>query len=105
MRSSTNLLRGSVLICASTSGKDEGENTAMQGLVRGHAYTVQSVLKVEGIRLPRLRNPWGKFEWAGDWSDASQLWDQHKKAKLQCGGGEVKDEGLFWMEWKDFRQH
>ena len=98
-------VRQEFLICASTSGKDEGESTATQGLVRGHAYTVQSVLKVEGIRLLRLRNPWGKFEWTGDWSDASPLWDQHKKAKLECRGGEVKDDGFFWMEWKDFRQH
>ena len=66
-------VRQEFLICASTSGKDEGESTAKQGLVRGHAYTVQSVLKVEGMRLLRLHNPCGKFEWTGDWSDASPL--------------------------------
>jgi hypothetical protein len=38
--------RQEFLICTSTSGKDEGESTAKQGLVQGRAYTVQSVLKV-----------------------------------------------------------
>jgi hypothetical protein len=41
------------LICAGTSGTDEGESTAMQGLVQGHAYTIQSVLKVDGFKMLR----------------------------------------------------
>jgi len=93
------------LICAGTSGSDEGESTAKQGLVQGHAYTVQSVVKVDGFSMLRLRNPWGKFEWTGDWSDGSALWGQHKKVKSKCKGGEVIDDGFFWMEWGDFRQH
>ena len=93
------------LICASTHGTDEGERTALQGLVQGHAYTVQSVVKVEGLRMLRLRNPWGQFEWTGEWSDASPLWEQHGAVKAKCRGGEVKDDGFFWMEWRDFRRH
>ena len=30
-----------------------------------------------------------EFEWTGDWSDGSPLWDQHKKVKNKCKGGEV----------------
>ena len=59
------------LICAGTSGEDEGEATANQGLVQGHAYTIQSVKKVGDFRMLRLRNPWGKFEWTGDVSTAT----------------------------------
>ena len=45
----------------------------MQGLVQGHAYTIQSVVKVDGFKMLRLRNPWGKFEWTGDWSDGARF--------------------------------
>lgn len=27
----------------------------------------------------QLRNPWGTFEWQGDWSDGSDLWKQYPK--------------------------
>ena len=41
------------LICAGTAGTDEGESTATQGLVQGHAYTIQSVVNVDGFRMLR----------------------------------------------------
>ena len=28
-------------------------------------------------KMVRLRNPWGVFEWKGDWGDHSKLWEQH----------------------------
>ena len=29
---------------------------------------------LSGIRLCRLRNPWGHYSWNGEWSDASDIW-------------------------------
>ena len=44
-----------------------------------------------------LRNPWGDFEWNGDWSDNSDLWTDD--IKKQCGYND--DTGLFWMSYQD----
>ena len=30
----------------------------------------------------QLRNPWGSFEWKGDWGDGSDMWTQHPNAKV-----------------------
>jgi len=53
------------------------------GLVTGHAYAVISVMEVENdgetLNLLRIRNPWGKGEWTGDWSDKSELWTDDLK--------------------------
>jgi len=44
------------------------------GLVDAHAYSLISarIIKLSNGRTERLcliRNPWGKKEWTGDWSD------------------------------------
>ncbi len=51
------------------------------GLVAGHAYTLLACLEVNGVKLVRLRNPWGGREWEGDWSDRSPLWTRHMKVR------------------------
>ena len=45
----------------------------LSGLIPGHAYTLLSAHEANGVRLLRLRNPWGDHEWTGDWSDKSPL--------------------------------
>ena len=49
------------------------------GIVGDHAYTLLSALEIRdaygnGVKLVRMRNPWGEGEWKGDWSDYSDLW-------------------------------
>lgn len=63
----------------SSSNDFEGETE--MGLIKGHAYSVTAVQKVrlrkkrlscvksEKLFMIRLRNPWGKSEWNGAWSD------------------------------------
>lgn len=46
------------------------------GLVSGHAYSVIDVVHSHGYKLIKLRNPWGRGEWEGDWSDKSALWSK-----------------------------
>jgi len=50
-------------------------------------------------KLIKLRNPWGDFEWKGDWGDDSDLWTP--ALKKQLGWTDVND-GTFWMCLNDF---
>jgi hypothetical protein len=91
----------------SSAGSSDTKEDSNHGIVPGHAYTFRAVAEVGGVRLVQLRNPWGSFEWTGDWSDDSPLWKQHPKVASACGvslegAAAGADDGLFWMSWEDF---
>ena len=87
--------RNSCVVCASTPGTDTftegGGPSQAHGLVPGHAYTVIQVRRIKngpyrGSRVLQIRNPWGKFEWGGRWSDSSP--------ELQACQSELDDDGI-----------
>jgi len=93
------------LICASTPGEDrwteEGEPLdELGGLVPGHAYSVIQVKEHRNTKLLNLRNPWGHFEWKGEWSDNSPLWT--KEMREEINPNLDAEDGSFWMAYKDF---
>jgi hypothetical protein len=53
------------------------------GLVDAHAYSLISAREIKAksgrVKLVQVRNPWGKKEWGGDWSDNSNLWTKETK--------------------------
>lgn len=83
------------------------ERDEATGLVRGHAYSVIAAKRVKSrqeFELVQLRNPWGKFEWKGDWSDESQMWEDFPDVKEKLGFSK-DDDGSFWMSFADFSRH
>lgn len=56
------------LMCASSHGKSD-VNVSQLGIVEAHAYSILDAVELDGTQLLELRNPWGKQEWKGEWSD------------------------------------
>ncbi|XP_047459633.1 calpain-2 catalytic subunit-like [Mugil cephalus] len=97
---------GSLLGCSIevSSAYDTEMVTALK-LVKGHAYSLTGAEEVnfQGklVELVRVRNPWGKVEWTGPWSDGSMEWKHvspDDKAKLN----HVGEDGEFWLPYSDF---
>ncbi|XP_063047492.1 calpain-2 catalytic subunit-like [Engraulis encrasicolus] len=97
----------SLLGCAIDGQKTEA--VTAQKLVKRHSYSVtgaQVVHQVSGrdVELIRIRNPWGKVEWNGAWSDGSDEWDRisaDDRAKLS----HASEDGEFWMSYSDFMKN
>ena len=95
--------QGYLLGAGSPVGKSDSEADASPwGIVQSHAYSVLSVVAVDGLQLINVRNPWGRSEWTGDWSDKSPLWTRRLKSKVNYVD---RDDGAFWMAWSDFCQN
>eukprot|EP00916_Digyalum_oweni_P016854 GHVL01027663.1.p1 GENE.GHVL01027663.1~~GHVL01027663.1.p1 ORF type:complete len:453 (-),score=81.63 GHVL01027663.1:342-1700(-) len=73
----------------------------MGGLISGHAYSILQVRENHHRRFVQLRNPWGKGEWKGPWSDSSTLWKDNPSIAKSLKFSPA-DDGAFWMEWSDF---
>ncbi|KAL8393228.1 hypothetical protein RB595_003137 [Gaeumannomyces hyphopodioides] len=76
-------------------GRGVGER---KGIVELHAYSVMRAVEIEGQRLVLLKNPWGKHEWKGPWSDGSKEWTPEWLSRL---GHRFGDDGAFWIAYED----
>ncbi|KLU88676.1 hypothetical protein MAPG_07661 [Magnaporthiopsis poae ATCC 64411] len=76
-------------------GRGLGER---KGIVELHAYSVMKAVEIEGQRLVLLKNPWGKHEWKGPWSDGSKEWTPEWLSRL---GHRFGDDGAFWIAYED----
>ena len=79
---------GFLMGCANTvidplNNQVQGEGD--MGILNNHAYAIQQIKDVDGLKLIRIRNPWGKAEWKGRFSDGSKIWDSYRglKGKLE----------------------
>jgi len=81
----------------SESGLDPSNKA---GLVPGHAYSLIEAKEGCGVKLVRLRNPWGRFEWKGAYCDNDTRWTKDKIAHFKPVFAD--DDGMFWMEYTTF---
>ncbi|XP_074654273.1 calpain-B-like isoform X2 [Tubulanus polymorphus] len=86
-----------------------GEVLLPNGLYAGHAYSITGMATVtdnagERTRLIRCRNPWGRGEYKGAFSDSSTAWDSipdEEKEKLHLVD---REDGEFWMPFEDWKE-
>jgi hypothetical protein len=69
-----------------------------KGIQEKHAYSIMEAKEVDDHRLLKLRNPWGRTEYNGPWSDGSAEWTPEIMQKLNHRFG---DDGVFWISYED----
>jgi len=98
----------STLLIASISYDKESKRPLRlrNGLTSQTAYSVTGLARVRSSRgevpLVRLRNPWGRGEWNGPWSERSWEWDSLSDRDKELLSVRVRNEGEFWMSFEDF---
>lgn len=92
-----------------SAGSTENAKDALEkiGLIGNHSYGLINVVEFRDkfddvVKLVKLRNPWGDFEWNGDWSDDSQCWTPETK---QLTGWTSEDDGTFFMCLEDLKRY
>lgn len=98
------MIGGSIHLPERSAGRPEVRRS--NGLYMGHAYSVTALSVVpwkgRNVRLLRLRNPWGRKEWTGPWSDVSdeiRNLPMELKKKLNIV---IEEDGEFWISYDDF---
>lgn len=93
------------MITAGCCADNEAEIAYLRnkGLIAEHSYGIIKATRVKDkqgnmVDLCQVRNPWGKFEWTGRWSDKSDCWTPELRKKLDVVS---RNDGLFWMDFED----
>ncbi|KAG1714487.1 Calpain [Nymphon striatum] len=96
----------STLLAASILIDNKQQLRLRNGLITQHAYSITGLAKVHiktgEVLLVRLRNPWGKGEWNGPWSDRSWEWDSLSNRDRDVLSVRIRNDGEFWMSFEDF---
>jgi len=97
-----NQKEGFLMGCSSTHPSAGAESETAMGILLNHAYGILVVKEVDGHKLLRIRNPWGRREWKGRWSDGAKEWNaKYRRAFNQVDA----DDGTFHICFEDFCRH
>ncbi|CAI5442119.1 unnamed protein product [Caenorhabditis angaria] len=92
---------GFIMCCSiGKDGEIKDEELRAKGLLENHAYSILDVDDQYGFRLLRIRNPWGRFVWNGDWSNNWPNWPAEMRDNLLTN--RIQETGAFWIELGDF---
>jgi len=75
-------------------------NSTVDGLTGNLSYSVVRAVECNGKRFVVLRDPWGRAEWDGPWSDGSKEWTLEWLDRLDEIGHDFSGNGQFVMECK-----
>ncbi|KAF4669060.1 hypothetical protein FOL46_001649 [Perkinsus olseni] len=91
--------------CGFVDGVGKEEYEAM-GLFSEHCYTILKVVALDGLRLLKLRNPWGSRVWRGPYGPSSDEWTPELQSQLQSATQEPPTgQGIFWISLADLRRY
>ena len=94
-----NDLNNNILTCI-TKKDDDIENF---GLVSFHSCSIiktcEKIIKGKKIKLIQIRNPWGKKEWNGKYSN---YYLEKNPDIMKYFNNEKRDNGIFWIEYNDY---
>jgi len=97
---------GYIITSASLAGTGNHFNMSAGGISNGHAYSVLDAREFrdysKNIKLIKVRNPWGRVEWKGDYNDNCRNWTPELK-KFFGFNEQAKDDGVFYMTFEDFK--
>lgn len=88
------------MISCFSGSKEEKLNE--KGLLQKHTYALLDVYEYNGVRLLKLRNPWGKMEFKGNYSEKSEKWTTELKRKV---GFAQAEDGMFFMTDDEFKNY
>jgi calpain-15 len=75
-------------------------------LLTGSLGNVSGFTEYDGtVRLLRIRNPHGKGEWKGEWSDRSDIWEkllEHDHSGISGLQRSMRNDGTFWIDYDSF---
>ena len=102
----TKYLQRNGIFCTSNSGLG-GESYEANGLIKGHAYSLLSIhdiMKNDETKetLVRIRNPHGRGEWNGPWSDKSSEWLGVSDTVKEAIKYSQNEDGGFFMSFNDW---
>ena len=98
-----NALDKRFIVVTQTKKEEESVETDF-GLDHWHYYAVLGYLEIgKNTKLLKLRNPWGKNCWKGEWGVGSEQWTPKLRRKYQIDDDRwMIKNGVFYINLEDF---